>query len=64
MLPAQLSVPLITTVTLNSIINYFPLLLKIIYNQSVTKKTSLNTDELSNYRPIANLSFYQKSLKR
>ena len=34
--------------------------LKIIYNQPTVKKPSLHKEDLSNYRPIANLSFISK----
>ena len=39
---------------------YLPLHLKITYNQPTVKKTSLNKQDLSNYRPIANLFFISK----
>ena len=49
--------------TILSIVNlfhnhwYLPFYLKIICNQPTVKKPSLNKKDLSNYRPIANLSF-------
>ena len=39
---------------------YLPFHLKIIYNQPIVKKPSLNKENLSNYRPITNLSFIFK----
>ena len=39
---------------------YLPFHFKIIHNQSAVKKPSLNKEDLSNYRPIANLSFISK----
>ena len=39
---------------------YLPFHLKIIYNQPTVKKPSLNKEDLSNYRPIANLFFISK----
>ena len=39
---------------------YLPFHLKIIDNQPTVKKPSLNKEDLSNYRPISNLSFISK----
>ena len=39
---------------------YLPFHLKIVSNQPTVKKPSLNKENLSNYRPIANLSFISK----
>ena len=39
---------------------YLPFYLKIIYNQPTVKKPSLNKEDLSNFHPIANLSFISK----
>ena len=39
---------------------HLPFHLKIIYNQPTVNKPSLNKEDLSNYRPIANISFISK----
>ena len=52
--------PQISSKKIQGRLRYLLFYLKIIYNQPTVKKLSLNTEDLSNYRSIVNLSFISK----
>ena len=58
-------VPIITNIVNHSLLHgHFPEAMKHAHITPLLKKPNLDTEQLKNYRPIANLSFLSKTIER